>query len=117
MPTQMEVTARLGKAEGAPSATAYVQTAETAKEAIELFGDEAVVSNANANWRITLQGAIRRYLKAGKTSKEIQELLKSAKMGVTLERVSDPKAALLAKWGTMSEAERQELLAALKKAA
>jgi len=114
MPKKVEVAAKGSTKEVV--ATAYVMAGETAMESIELFGDEAVNSNAIANWKITVRGALNRYLKAGKTPEEAVKMVENAKMGISLERVSDPKAALMASWSSMSDEARKELLAELKAA-
>ena len=49
-----------------------VQTGETATEMIKMFGEDAVKSNANANWVVTLQSNIRARLKKGETVEQIQ---------------------------------------------
>ena len=87
-------------------------------ESVDMFGAEAVNSNALANWTVTLQAGIRRAHTAGKTDDEIQELLENAKMGVAVSggRI-DPIQASLAKFKTMNENERAEFLESLKAAA
>lgn len=102
-----QIKAKDGKdATTAKEVTATVQFPETLKEAIEVFGEANVLSNALANWTVTLQSAIRRYVRAGKTPEEIQGLLANAKMGAALERVTDPKSAMLAKFQAMTPEER-----------
>ena len=56
--------------EGTPemAATITVQVPNTAAEAIQVFGDEAVLSNAVANWKIILQSNIRNGLRRGETA-------------------------------------------------
>jgi len=90
----------------------------TVEESIEMFGAEAVNSNALANWVVTLQAGIRRAHSAGKTDEEIQEVMGNAKMGVAVSggRV-DPIQASLAKFKTMNEDERAEFLDKLRAAA
>ena len=87
-------------------------------ESIEMFGADAVNSNALANWTVTLQAGIRRAHSTGKSDDEIQELLGNAKMGIAVSggRV-DPIQASLAKFKTMNEDERAEFLEKLKVAA
>jgi hypothetical protein len=95
-----------------------VNYGETVEESVEMFGADAVNSNALANWIVTLQAGIRRAHSAGKTDDEIQELLGNAKMGVAVSggRV-DPIQASLAKFKTMNEDERAAFLEKLKTAA
>ena len=126
MPKKMEVTAKVPakKAVGdspatlEKSATIFVNSGETAAEQIKLFGDEAVKTNADANWVVTLQAAVRRGLATGKTQEQIQAELADAKMGIktTVGRV-DPIQASLAVFKTMTPKERQQYLADLKAAA
>ena len=95
-----------------------VNYGESVEESTEMFGGDAVNSNALANWIVTLQAGIRRAHSAGKTDDEIQELLGSSKMGVATSggRV-DPIQASLAKFKTMNEDERTAFLEKLKMAA
>ena len=115
MPKIMDVSAKGGGKEIV--GTWHVKVGETAAEGIEMFGDQAINSNANANAKITVRGAINRYLKAGKSHEEIQKILDGWKMGAALERVSDPKGAFKALWATMSDEERKEMMQDLKNAA
>lgn len=96
----------------------YVEVPETVEEAIEVFGSDAVNSNAISNWVVTLQAAVRRMHTAGKTEEEIQTAMASAKMGVATSggRI-DPIQASLAKFKTMNEEEQQEYLNKLREAA
>lgn len=98
--------------------TAYVNYGESLDEAVQMFGEEAILSNAWANWRVTLQAAGRRLLAAGKSPEEIQAQLENAKMGVALEKTTvDPVTAALMKFKTMNEEEQSAFLEKLKAAA
>jgi len=96
------------------SATIELQTGETAKESIEMFGDEPVLSNANANWVVTIQGGIRRMLAAGKSQAEIQKEIGSSKMGVSRARTADPQAAIKKQWATWSPEQRAAFIKEMK---
>jgi len=97
------------------SAEIEVQTGETAKEAIELFGDEAVLSNANANWVVTLQSGIRRMLVAGKSQEEIQKEIGTSKMGVSRAKTGvSAQVAIKKQWANWSDEERKKFIADLK---
>lgn len=110
----VEVTARDGKDKDAKECKVNVNMPENINEAIEAFGAENVLSNALSNWTVTLQSAARRYMRAGKTQEEVQALLVNAKMGAALERVSDPKAAMLAKFQSMTNEERSAFIKELQ---
>ena len=110
----VEIKARDGKGAEAKECVVSVQVPENIEEAIQVFGGENILSNALANWTVTLQSAIRRYMRAGKTQAEIQSLVGNAKMGMALERVSDPKAAMLAKFQSMSNEERAAFIKELQ---
>lgn len=97
------------------SGTIQVDYPESGKELLEAYGDEAVLSNAFANWRVTLQSNIRAGLKKGETQEQIQARLANAKMGVATSGVRvDPKQAFLAMFASASPEERKALLAELR---
>lgn len=116
MPTTREVSAKSPKLE--MESVAFVNVPETLDEAEEMYGGEAVLSNALANWCVTLQAGIRRMHVAGKTDEEIQIVMGEAKMGVATSggRV-DPIQASLAKFKTMNPEEQADYLEKLKAAA
>jgi hypothetical protein len=90
-------------------------TGANAKELIELYGDEAVYSNAMANFVVTVQGNMRANMKKGTTQEALQAALGSAKMGVTIKSAPvDPKQAMLAQAGAMSPADLEKFIADLK---
>jgi len=113
---QVEVSAKVpanekkGTKELGPVAIA-VNYAETLDEGKEMFGDEAILSNAFANWKVTLQSAIRTGLKQGLSQAEIQAKLGEAKMGTALRtsRKVDPETAWLAKYQSATPAERKKM--------
>jgi len=116
MPELKEVSAKSPKLER--NTVIMVNYGGTVEESIEMFGADAVNSNALANWIVTLQAGIRRAHKAGKTDDEIQELLGSAKMGVAVSGGQiDPIQASLAKFKTMNAEEQAEYLDKLRSAA
>ncbi len=122
MAEQKEISARLPAKEGRNSeelsAVVIVEMAENVQEAVEMFGEEALLSNAFANWRVTLQGNIRGALARGESPDTIADRLATAKMGVaqTGGRV-DPQAAFIAKFKNATEEEQAAMLDALKAAA
>jgi len=98
--------------------TVIVQNGATAKEQIELFGDEAVKTNADASWIVTVQSGIRAGLKRGEAPEQIQERLGSAKMGVASKGATvDPVQAYMAKFATMTPEEQKSEIAKLKERA
>jgi hypothetical protein len=115
MPKQVEVTAEAKLADGSTkSETIFIAFGETATESIEMFGDEAVNSNACRNGKITVQSGMRKMIKDGKTQEQIQNKYKNWKLGVTMERVTDPVGALMAKWDNYSPEEQADILKQLK---
>ena len=77
--------------------TISVECPTTAGEMIKMFGDEAVKTNAVANWTVTLQANIRGGLKRGETQEQMQVRLGAAKMGVAAKGIKvDPQQAYLA---------------------
>lgn len=95
-----------------------VNYAETLDEAKQMFGEEAILSNAFANWRVTLQANIRGALKRGEAPAEIQARLGAAKMGTAvMGGKMDAEAAFKAKFLAANPEERKRLLAQLRELA
>lgn len=122
MPVNQEVVATVpaNKEKGTKemSAAVTVQYADTVKEAVEMFGEEALLTNAFANWRVTLQANIRSALKRGESPADIQARLGAAKMGVAQKGVKvDPVQAYLAKFQSATPEEQKAMLAELQKRA
>jgi len=98
--------------------TVEVDFGETAAESIKLFGDEAVNSNAMANWRVTLQANIRGALKRGEQPNAIQARLGSAKMGVAVQSGKiDAESAFKAKFLAATPDDRKKMIAQLRELA
>lgn len=119
---QKEVSARVpgneDKGIAEMNATVFVDFAETLDEAKQMYGEEAVLSNAFANWRVTLQSNIRSKLKSGMTPELIQESLADAKMGVAVVGAKvDAQTAFIAKFKTATPEKQAEMLELLKAAA
>lgn len=96
-------------------ASVEVDFGETAAESIQMFGDEAVNSNAFANWRVTLQANIRGALKRGEPASAIQARLGTAKMGVAVAAGKmDAEAAFKAKFLAANPEERKKMIADLR---
>jgi len=81
------------------------------EEAADKFGEKVVFDRFVAASTVTLQGAIRRYKKAGKSDEEIQTIVSGWKPGETLKAVAvDPLVALKRKLATMSDEEKEATL-------
>ena len=88
-----------------------VDTGTTAAEQIQLFGDKAVKSNADANWVVTLQSNMRSNMKKGQTNAQIQAALAGAKMGVAVKGAKiDPIQAYMAMFATATPEKQKEML-------
>jgi len=95
-----------------------VQAPDNIEEAVQMFGGEAVLSNAISNWKVTLQSALRSALKRGEDQGAIQARLGVAKMGVAVAKSSvDPKQAFLAQFAAADPKARKAMLAELQEAA
>ena len=123
MAATMQVTAKVpanekkGTKELGP-VTISVQTGSTAKEMIELFGDEAVRTNAQASWVVTLQGNIRSGLSKGETQEQMQARLGPSKMGISTKGATvDPTQAYQAQFLAASPEEQVKMIKELQKRA
>lgn len=121
MPDKMQVTAQVpgkGDKPGLGPCTVTVTTGKDATEMIKLFGAEAVKTNAEANWKVTLQANIRAGLKRGETPEQIQARLGSSKMGVAAQGAKvDPVQAYYATFQSATPEEQAKMLAELQKRA
>jgi hypothetical protein len=98
--------------------TIEVNTGKDADELVQMFGGEAVKSNAESNWVITLQSNMRAGMKKGETQEQLQTRLGSAKMGVAQRgAVVDPVQAYIAKFQSATPDEQKKMLAELQKRA
>ena len=123
MSKALTVTAKIpaNKAKGTPElgpATITVQTGTDAKEKIAMFGDEAVSTNSDANWVVTLQSNIRGGLRKGETPVQIQARLKDAKMGVSAKGATvDPTQAYQAQFLAATPEDQAKMIIELQKRA
>ena len=91
---------------------------ETLEEAEQLFGAEPILSNAFANWRVTLQSNIRASLKRGELEDAIATRLATAKMGVAQAGGKiDAEAAFRAKFLAATPEKRKEMIKQLRELA
>ena len=119
---QKEVAARVpaNEKKGTEEMTAavVVNYAENLQEASEMFGEEAILTNAYRNWAVTLQSGIRTALKAGMTPEQIQDKFADAKMGVAMIGAKvDAEQAFIAKFKMATPEKQAEMLENLKLAA
>lgn len=120
MPEKMTVTAKVPAKKATKDkpaipelgpCTIIINTGKDEKEMAQMFGGEAVKTNAEANWTVTLQGNIRSGLNKGETPDQIADRLKDAKMGVAQKGVQvDPVQAYLAKFQGATPKEQQKML-------
>jgi hypothetical protein len=100
------------------TAAIVVNYTESLEEAKEMFGEEAILTNAFRNWAVTLQSGIRTALKAGHNVEQIQEKFGSAVMGVAQVGTKvDAEQAFIAKFKTATPDKQAEMLQMLKVAA
>lgn len=92
-----------------------VKFPETVEEAVAAYGAEALLSNAFANWRVTVQAGIRGGLKRGESPESIAARYKDAKMGVAQQgQKMDPVQAYLAMFASASPEKQKEMMAELR---
>jgi hypothetical protein len=95
--------------------TLSVDTGKDAAELIQMFGSEAVKTNAESNWVVTLQSNMRAGMKKGETQAQLQARLGGAKMGVAQKGVKvDPVQAYLAQFQSATPEEQKKMLADLQ---
>ena len=95
--------------------TITVDTGDTAVEMIKMFGDEAVKSNADSNWIVTLQSNMRSGMKKGESMAATQARLGTAKMGVAVKGTKvDPFQAYIAMFAFASPEKQKEMLKELQ---
>ena len=100
------------------NASIVVDAPETVEEAIQMFGGPAVLSNAMANWAVTLQSNIRGGLRRGESPEAIATRLATAKMGVAATGAKvDPVQAYLAMFQNANPEKQAEMLRELKERA
>jgi len=83
---------------------------DSAAEAVEMFGDSVVHAYFVSHGKVVLQAAQRRYLQAGVSLDKLEDW----KPGETATRISDPVAAVKAKYATMSDEEKAAFIASLQ---
>jgi len=99
--------------------TVIVDFPESFEEALGWASEEAILTNAFANWRVLMQSGIRTALRAGKSEDQIQSECEKMVLGVARQgggRV-DVQAAFIAKFRTSTPEVQAEMLATLREAA
>lgn len=120
MSKKLVITAQVpaNKEKGTPQlgpVSVTVITGETAKEKIEMFGDEAVSSNSDANWSVTIQSNVRGGLRRGETQEQLQSRLGSAKMGVASKGIKvDTQQQWLAEFSAATPDKQAVMIKELK---
>jgi len=123
MPKAMVVTAKVpaNAKNKTPELGPYsvtVQTGATAKEKIEMFGDEAVSTNCDGSWVVTLQGNMRAGMKKGETQDQLQARLGTAKLGISTKGATvDPTVAYQAQFLSATAEEQVKMIKELQKRA
>jgi len=85
-------------------------------EAVKVFGEKAILSNAWSSFVIDVQNAVRNRLAKGQAEAEIKAALKDIKMGVALPRAAavPTKDKLIAYAMTLTPQERAALIASIQ---
>lgn len=92
-----------------------VDTGSTLAEMVQLFGEQAIKTNAEANWTVTIQSNIRARLLKGETAEQIQASLGQAKMGVAVKGAKvDPIQAYMATFAAATPEKQKEMLKELQ---
>ncbi len=121
MSNSIVVTAKVPAKDGKPElgpVSITVNSGSTAKEMIEMFGDEAVRSQAQGAWNVTLQSNMRSGLRKGETQEQMQTRLANAKMGISAKGATvDPQAAFQAQFLSATPEEQSKMIKDLQKRA
>lgn len=123
MPEKLSVTAQVpaNKEKGTPQlgpATITIEAGATVSEMVKMYGEDAVKTNAYANWIVSLQANIRAGLKRGETAEQLQARLGGAKLGVAQKGVKvDPVQVYLAQFQNATPEDQQKMLKDLQKRA
>lgn len=114
VPEKKDATGKVTQKQLGP-VTLTVDAPESAKEAEAVFGGEAVLSNALANWIVSLQSSIRAGLKKGEDQAALQARLGSARLGVATARATvDPQQAFMALYLSSTPEKQAQMIADLK---
>jgi len=93
------------------SATVKFNFGDNLEDAVAKYGEAAVFDNYRAKAIIVCQSIIRRLLKAGKNKEQIQDIItRTWAPGVTLERIVDPVAAIVANQANATNDEKLAMI-------
>lgn len=113
--TAVNVTARLGNEDDAPSATVSYDFGDNLDEAVEKFGADVVYARFKNAATVDLQALIRRQLDTApdakpKTAAEIQDLASAWKPGVVSRKRKSTSEKFEELFGQLSEADKAAML-------
>lgn len=80
------------------------------QDAVAKFGEETVFAGFQAQAKIRAQAIIRDMMTEGKSDEDIQTFMNGWKPGMTRERQSDPTAAFMNKFSTLSPEEQAKFI-------
>ena len=106
----IEVSAKSNKAPEKGTVSLEYNFGENLEEMKDLFGEETVFTNARANMKVGLQGAMRRYLEKGQ---DVASLATAWKPGVQMERTVDPVAAIKSQFANWTEEQKAAFIQSL----
>ena len=106
----IEVSAKSSKKPDVGIVSLEYNFGENLEEMRELFGDETVFTNARANMKVGLQGAMRRYIEKGQ---DVASLATAWKPGVQMERTVDPVAAIKSQFANWTDEQKAAFIAQL----
>ena len=117
MAKELVITAKAPKA--GKEGTLKIMAPETLDEAIQMYGAEAILTNAMANFVIKLQGNIRSAVEKGEEASAMQTRLGGSKMGVAVSKAPSmpSKNAALAYFATLTPEQKAEYVRELREAA
>lgn len=92
-----------------------VDTGKDAAEMIQMFGSEAIKTNAEGNWTVTLQSNMRSGMKKGESQAQLQTRLGGAKMGIAQKGIKiNPIDAYMAEFASATPEKQKQMLADLQ---
>jgi hypothetical protein len=110
--SEVEITARLGTDDDAPSATVTYDFGTDLESAVELFGADVVYTRFKAAVTIDIQALVRRNLggENPKTEEEIQQIVNEWRPGVSNRRRKSATEKAAEAFDSLSDADKQALL-------